>query len=682
MTYLNKKKHYNEKSENSCPSISLKEILLLLVLGVIVLAIYSNTLSNPFVFDDVSGILNNRNIRLGYLNFENIKKVATNGPYSQRPIANISFALNYHFHQYRVAGYHIINILIHMVTGVLLYLLLRTTLCVNENRICETGYAGDALSHISEPQSLMSRISEPFIFIPFFTTAIWLTHPIQTQSVTYIIQRMNSMAAMLYILSLFLYVRGRIAQKQKTCKSESASFDYFQSSGIKYFLVAKAKNPVEVYLYFTGSIISGLLAIGSKENAAMLPLFIFIYEWLFFQSLSKKWILKYSYCIICIIVFFIILAAIFFDGDPVGWMERKYASKSFTMDQRLLTESRVVIYYLSLIVFPHPSRLNLDYDFPLSTSLTEPITTFISISAFIAIAFALIFISKKDRLLSFCIIWFFGNLIIESSVIGLDIIYEHRCYLPSMFVSVAVVMLTVRYMKPKWLMTIMLSAVVILFSIWTYARNNTWRSDVTLWQDCVDKSPKKIRPHCNLGSVLWSHGRNQEAVLQYNKVLRMWPDQDGAHSNLGTALVSLGRFEEAFKHYYKALSINPENVSCAYNFGNALFAKGRVDEAIDKYIIALRNRSDFSEAHNSLGVAFFQKGRLDDAIAHFKEALKIDNANAEAYNNLGKVFEKQGQNTEAADYYIQALRIKPNFTEAKRNLLSVMVTNEKCKKKK
>jgi len=168
--------------------LSGREGVVLVSLVVLAFLIYSNTLGSPFVFDDAPNIQENPHIRLTKLTLEGIKNAGLQNSSSNRPVANISFALNYYFHQYHVLGYHLVNILIHAAAGFFLYLLVKTTMNL---------------------PSLRSRYGS-HEWIPLFTVLIWLVHPIQTQSVTYIVQRMNSIAAMFYVLSLLLYAKARL----------------------------------------------------------------------------------------------------------------------------------------------------------------------------------------------------------------------------------------------------------------------------------------------------------------------------------------------------------------------------------------------------------------------------------------------------------------------------------------
>ena len=193
-----------------------------------------------------------------------------------RPVAYISFALNYYLHQYDVLGYHLVNILIHVTTGILLYLFVKTTLSL---------------------PSLRSRY-ESYRWTPFITALIWLVHPIQTQSVTYIVQRMNSMAAMFYVLSLLLYARARLVEEKR-----------------------------QKWALFGCCILAGILSLGSKEIGATLPFFIFLFEWFFFQDLSWSWVKRYSFPLIIIVV----IGFVYLGIHPLETILTTYETRDFTL---------------------------------------------------------------------------------------------------------------------------------------------------------------------------------------------------------------------------------------------------------------------------------------------------------------------------------------------------------------
>jgi tetratricopeptide (TPR) repeat protein len=568
--------------------------------------------------DDYPNILENSHIRLANPTFQNLIQAGFKSPSSSRPVANISFALNFYFHRYHVMGYHLTNILIHIITGVLLYFFIKTTLNIPLLR-SQYGYDG---------------------WTPYFAAFIWLVHPIQIQSVTYIVQRMNSMAAMFYVLSLLLYVEARLTDKIR-----------------------------KKWALFTGCLFAGILALGSKEISVTLPLFILLYEWYFFQDLKLNW-LKHNYgYFFSILIFIGFIVFIFAGTNPSDFILNTYLHRDFTLSQRVLTELRVVIFYISLLLFPHPSRSNIEHNFPLSYSLIDPITTFISLGALIIlIAFALCN-AKKERLSSFCVLWFFGNLALESSVIGLEIVFEHRTYLPSMFLILMFILLTGRYIKKEWLLVAVLFTVVIICSLWTYQRNAFWRDSITFWTDCVKKSPEKSRVHLNLGLALAGKGKTSKAIHHYSEALRLEPDNIKALNNWGLALAEQGKIEEAIRYFTKAIRLNSSNFRTHLNLGEALEKKGEFTEAIRHYKIALQINPDFAEAHYNWGNILLNQSRFDGAIEHYRIVLRLNPYFDKAYNNLGLSLIYKGDIKGAITWFHKAIQINPGNKQAQYNLL-------------
>jgi tetratricopeptide (TPR) repeat protein len=597
------------------------EILFLSLLSLLIFCIYSNTLEAPFVFDDYANIQNNSSIRLNTFTIEEIIRAGFKSYIPSRPIANISFALNYYFNKYNTTGYHVVNILIHIITGIFLYLFLKTTLQL----------------------PLLRFKSTTPVWIASFTVLIWIVHPLHTQSVTYIVQRMNSLAAMFYILSMLLYVKARLTSDTR-----------------------------QRWVLYAGCTLSGLLALGSKEIALTLPFFFLLYEWYFFRDLCLVWFKRYFFSFAGVVVFLVLAALAYMGTDTLHNILFPAGDFDFTLTQRVLTEFRVVMVYLKLLLFPHPSQLNIDYDFPLSRSFFDPMTTLLALGTIIGVIGLAWYLSKKERLLSFCVLWFFGNLVIESSVVMLDILFEHRTYLPSMLFSLLVVMFVVRAIKLPWLRVVGLCAVALVYAVWTYERNSLWANEVTLWRDCVAKSPHKARPYNNLAYALVRQGNIEEAVRHYTEALRIAPSYALAHNNLGDALSRQGKLTEAVRHYTEALRLRPDYAEAHNNLGNALMDQGQVAEAVRHYTEALRINPNSVLAHNNLGSALAHQGQVAEAVRHYTEALRLNPNYAPAYNNLGNALARQGRVEEAVRHYTEALRLNPNYTQARKNLEYVL----------
>ncbi|MGD8661159.1 MAG: tetratricopeptide repeat protein [Desulfobacterales bacterium] len=559
------------------------EVLQLALLAIVVILIYADTLTTPFILDDIHNIRDNSHIRITSLSLNNILRAGLQSPAASRPIANISFALNYYFSGLNLVGFHLINILIHILAGIFLYFFVKTTLT----------------------SPVLRARFEKCGWIPFFTAFIWLVHPLQTQSVAYLVQRMNSLAAMFYILSMLFYVKYRLAT----------------STQGKPSLLA-------------GCILAGLLALGTKPIAATLPLFIILYDWYFFQDLSFQWGKKHFLILGGILLLVISVSLIYLGDDPIVRILSDYRHRDFTLFQRVLTQFRVVIFYISLLLWPQPSRLNLDHDFVLSHSLTDPVTTLISMVTITALIVLSILTAKREPILSYAILWYFGNLVIESSVIGLELVFEHRNYLPSMFVILAMVTLVFRYVKPIWTGVVFLCVVGTLFTVWTFERNKVWADELLLYQDCVRKSPAKARPRNNLGAILLHRGRLQEAVEEFQTALDLKPDYVDAHYNLGIAMVKQGNLADGIRHFSKTLNLKPRNVKALNNMAATLALKERYPEAIDYLKRALLINPEEDDLHSNLGIIMKKQGNLDGARHHFNRALQINPGNRSAFHHL------------------------------------------------
>ena len=561
-----------------------RNLVVFAAFAVIGFTIYSNTFKTPFIFDDQAHIPDNPHIQIKELNFKSIIDAGFESPLPQRPVANISFALNYYFNRLDVTGFHLINISIHILTAFFLYLLFKHTLSLP---VLQKKY------HNTE-------------YLPFCAALVWLAHPLQTQSVTYIVQRMNSLAAMFYILSLLLYVKGRLSQ------------------------ISSSRG----WLWFAGCITAGLLSFGCKEIAAMLPFFILLYEWYFFQDMNIAWLKKQIPFIVIATVVFAFLVLLYLGLNPIEKLTSESQRWGFSIPERLLTQSRVIIFYISLLFFPHPGRLNLDHDFGISYSLINPITT---IPAIIAILFLLalsVYPAKKERLLSFCILWFFGNLLIESSFVAIEIIYEHRLYLPSMFFILAISAAAWRLIKEYRIKLVLFSVLTVLLGLATYQRNTVWADSVSLWSDCAAKSPNKARPQYNLACELYEQGNYTEAAKYYTRTIELDPSRYDAYEGLAYLYLSEEQISRSIELCDKAIELNPKAERAYYIKGQALYRQNKLDEAILNLQKGIEIDPKLAKIYNDLAVIYNRKGQFENAVNFWKKAIRINPEIVEALNNL------------------------------------------------
>ncbi|MDY6951495.1 MAG: tetratricopeptide repeat protein [Thermodesulfobacteriota bacterium] len=604
-------------------------VLAILVLSLCCIVIYGNTLDAPFVFDDIAHISRNPHIRLTHLDLGKLRDAALNSPLSSRPVANASLALNYYCGKYNPRGYHIFNVAVHLINGVLVYLLAFIIFKQLSGMGAQetTRRPGSA---IASPHDLSITL------MSLFAALIFLAHPLQAQSITYIIQRMNSMAAMFYLLSLLLYIHGRLTR-------------------VRW----------KKWSFFFVCLLSWSLALGSKQIAATLPFIIILYEWYFFQDLSMPWLRRNLMYLLLPFAVFLLVALIFLGSHPLERITAVYAFRDFTLVERLWTQFRVVVFYMSLMVFPHPSRLNLLHHFVTSHSLLQPITTviaFVLVGSLVSSAF---WLARRKRLVSFSILWFFGNLVIESSVIGAEMLWEYRVYLPMVGFALVLSYSLFYALSRKRLWAVMTASVLILsLATVTYLRNRIWQDDMTLWADVLSKNPQSARAHLNLGAALVSQGKVDDAIGHYRKALKIKPYYVRTHNNLAIALREKGNLQEAISHYRTALRIRPKYVDARNNLALALKDQGKLDEAIAHYGRALEIEPYSAEVHNNLGIALREKGNLDEAVSHYRRALELDPDLADAHHNLAVALTCQGRQEEAAAHVTRALRMRPDDAEA------------------
>ncbi len=640
---------------------------------IISIAIYSNILSSRFVFDDIESIVENYKIR-DLSNFW--------PPSGNRYIGFLSFAINYHFGKLDVFGYHLFNIIIHIINGLLVYSLILLTL---KTPVLER-------TTLNSQSSIFNR--QLLFLIPLTVSLVFVSHPIQTQAVTYIVQRFTSLCTLFYLLSLVLYIKAR------SSKQLLSAFSFQLSPLILYLL----------------SIISAILAMKTKEISFTLPFVVILYEFMFFSSvpLTKggfRGLLIYLSPFL-IALFIIPLSLIGVDkpiGDIIGEI-REVAQETEEIPRwvYLLTQFKVIGTYIRLLFIP--INQNLDYDYPLSHSLFEA-KTFISLIFLLTIfAFSVYLFLRSRRtekspspirgegwgegegfslLISFGIFWFFITLSVESSIIPIrDVINEHRLYLPSIGLITAfssAVFYGFKYLNKRFIIKlspfliscILLLATVFPLGIAVYQRNKVWRDELSLWMDVVNKSPNKARGHNGLGVVYEKQKQFDEAIKEYKMALTLKPNYDKAHNNLGNVYNKQGRIDDAINEYLTAIKFKPDMAEAHNNLGDAYNKQGRIDDAINEYLTAIKFKPDMAEAYNNIGNIYYSQGRIDDAINEYLTAIKFKPNNTDFHFNLGNTYYIQGRLNEAIKEYLIVLRFKPDHWDTHNNLGNVYMLQER-----
>ncbi len=315
----------------------------------------------------------------------------------------------------------------------------------------------------------------------------------------------------------------------------------------------------------------------SKENAAMLPVSILLFDLFLIQGITEENIKRYIK--ISVIPFSLILIIGFFYtsgfSNFFGFhdLSSGYKLRGFSMAQRLLTEPRVILFYLSLLFYPIGSRLTFLYDVEVSRSLLQPWTTVPSVLLiFLIIAFAF-YIARKRPLISFCIIFYFLNHLIEGTIFNLELIYDYRNYLPSMFLFIPFaqfIIYAIDYFSYKKIIQLIvaLGIAIILFGEGdiTYSRNIIFSDDFLLWFDNIDKSPALSRPHSSMGSIYCNLNEREKGLKEYEKALTL-NNFGGSNLSLAVQEYNLGLLyftemqdDTAMEHIRRSSRINPEHI--------------------------------------------------------------------------------------------------------------------------
>jgi protein O-mannosyl-transferase len=585
---------------------------------------YSNSLTADWQLDDIPNIVENEKLHLNSLNLQALAQVFSAHPLGTgqmfRPIASLSFACNWYFGADNPLGYHIINILIHWGTAALLYL---------------------TLIRLLEAPAIRPRSESAKHLAAFLATFLWALNPVQTQAVTYIVQRMALLATFFCLASLLCYIQGRHAEKGRG-----------------------------MILWFLAALVCFGLALGSKENSIILPIALLLVEFIFSQSLAglKKQHIFAAVGLLCLTAFAVYLLT---NGSPLGSISG-YEHRSFTLRQRLLTESRIIVFYLSQLFLPLPHRLSLVHDITLSTSFLQPLSTLSSIAFLFVLSAWSLWKRKAYPLVAFAFLFFLLNHLIESSIFPLELIFEHRNYLPSLFLFLPIAVLLVDALKDDRLnrLPILRNALIGMVLIGmcflpacTYIRNTAWHTQQSLWEDSLAKAPGQSRSYINLAVAYQKQGKNDEAFKLCRQSLgKISPtpakDRMRAYNNMGNIVMDKGEYGEAIGYYRQALN-EKENPASRYFLHKALLANGQIDDAENELEALMRDNPSDTHLMTSMAIILTVKHEFPQAITLLKMAMK--NASNSMYEQrdiqlcLGSTLSRQGDYTGADQQFRKVL---------------------------
>lgn len=577
----------------------------LVIIFFLCVIIYSNILNAPFVFDDSTSIVYNPTIKS--------LKNALVSISDNRYLGNLSFSVNYAVAGLNPFGYHVTNVLIHATNALLVYYLITLTFMT--------------------PALAGTRLSSGIVAMA--TAFIFLVHPIQTQAVSYIVQRFASLATFFYLLSIISYVKARL--------------DFIETKNFS------SKRHLGYYLM---SIVFACFAMKTKEIAFTLPFAIGLYEIYFFGNREKikqriLYIIPLFLTLLIIPLSMLDLTASSSVGDIAENFDNVTKDNWVTLarSEYLYTQFRVITTYLRLLVLP--VRQNLDYDYHASRTFFsgDVITAF----SFLLMIFALGLLSfKKYRLVSFGIIWFFLTLSVESSIIPIrDVIVEHRVYLPSVGFFLAVTAFFDQMISLQKVKITVIALLVLILSFFTYQRNDAWASEESIWKDVIAKSPYNARAYGSLGTVYKKRGEHDKAIELFEKSMSLGKAYPEVFLHLGDIYFDRKDYNEAVMYLEAALKIDfskKVRLGILNKLGRTYGKLGENEKAVEAFEEAIRLYPDATVPYNNLGVLYARIGQIDKAIETFQTALKIKESK-NIYYNLANIYKEKGDTAKAIDAY-------------------------------
>ncbi|MEI6123998.1 MAG: tetratricopeptide repeat protein [Bacteroidota bacterium] len=586
---------------------------ILIILGSIV---YSNSFACSFHYDDFFGIVDNATIR-------NLYDVNSWWHFSaNRPMAIFSYVLNYHFYGLDVRYWHYVNLIVHLITACLVW---RLTLLI-----------------FATPTMKNHSLAKHKNSIALFTALLFVSHPLATQSVTYIIQRAASMVALFYLLSLLLYVKARLAPKANMGK----------------------------YLLYAASLVSGVFALLTKENAFTLPFAMVLFD-IFFIRKKKITINFKDYRLL--IVLAALAGAIIIIGFKFSFSifnsipPNESHTEVITPLTYLYTQFGVILKYIQLLFLPVNQMV--DYDIPVATSFFH-LKTLFSFTILLLLFVLGIFMFKKQRLISFGIFWFFLTLAVESSIVPInDLMFEHRTYLPSVgfFLIITSTIFLLLHKKYKIVAITLLVVLVLTNSYLTYQRNKVWKNELTLWTDNVFKAPKLARPITNRGFAYRNLGMWDKALADYTKAVQLSPRYQVALCNRGVAYAHFEQWNKAIADYSAAIKLSP-NFTDAYSNRSAAYGKiGKTDDALKDISKAIELNGNYFQAYSNRGNILSSIGKPEQAIADYTKAIALNPTFIDAHSNRGNAYGMLKNYDKAIADYSKAIELNPNFIEAYNN---------------
>jgi protein O-mannosyl-transferase len=609
------------------PSRSLALWAAAVILGAGVL-VYANSLSGPFIFDDLNSIVENTAIRR-FWPLEPLLTKPSTTVLINRPVVSISLAANYALHGLDVRGYHLFNVAVHFLAALALFGVIRRTL---------TG------------PPLRERFGPAAPWIAGITALIWVVHPLQTEAVTYVVQRTELLMGLFYLLTLYCAIRG------------------FESPRGR--------------VWHAAAVGCCALGMGSKEVMVSAPLIVLLYDRTFVSASWRQALNRHGSLYIGLAATWAVLAGLML-ASPRNATVGFHLPISSTVYLR--TQTGVIFHYLRLAVWPAGLVISYD-DWPLAVAARDFLPQGLVILAVLA---GTLWVLRCRSPLGFLGAWFFLILAPTSSFLPIvsEIAAERRMYLPLAAIVVLAVVggydllgrlstrptpgertLSRAYSPVPMVMFGMAVLVAIPLGLATIRRNQDYRTRLAIWTATVNQRPANAAAHGDLAQALIEAGRPQAAFRHFFEAIRLKPYDPRIHNNLGLAWASQGRLEDAIAEYREALRLQRDFPEAHNNLGTALAGRHQLDEAEQQYREAIGLKPTNAQAHANLATILTQRGRFGEAVEHLATAVQLNPRDGRLLNNLGRALAASNRWDEAIEQYRRALRIAPGLAWAHEGL--------------
>ncbi len=652
-----KHKNTTHSQATHSPVARLNPKLLYILLSLIPLCVFLNTLQSGFVYDDIGVIEDNYFIR----SLQNVPKIFSKDYFhlanelSYRPVVTLSYFLDYAIWRLNPFGYHLTNVVLHTINCFLLYAVVLQ----------------------------LARMRS----VALLSAILFSMHPCVTEAVNAISYREDILATLFIFLSCLCLILSR----KKV---------YYALSLLSYLLSLFSKEtaivmPLFILLYWAFFMRKHHPSFRPvREGTVSFPSASHLNGSESFSPAKSRWVrdfINYYLGYILISLFYVCIRFIFLKNPlevSVGYVQGSIAINFMTM-------VKILASYVKLMFLP----FHLSADYTIAPVLSVSDTSFITSLILLAAAGIIIFktiqritslpVSNRNRIYSLYMICFFIALLPVLNIVPIGHIMADRyLYLPVAGFCIVISGLLfhevitqppvnkqekfpvyLHMMLNKYTFAIPLISIICVFFITkTVLRNRDWQNEYAFWTKILREQPQNYDAHNNLGNYFYKQGALDRAIYELEEAVRLKKNYPEGHNSLGTMYIDKGLTDKAIAEYVEAVKYRPTFPQAYYNLGNAYIKKGRVDDSITFFNKAISQGMYNPQIFNNLGSAYMKKGMMDEAVVQYQRALSVYKDFADVHSNLGYVYTEKGDLDRAMFELREALRLQPSHANAHNNL--------------